>query len=85
MAMVQRHSDPSASVEEIAELRRNGLEPEQCRRLIAVRERVRDGGYGDDRPGDTTGEAAFARRLAFARWLVQRGLLGEFGVRTGGA
>jgi hypothetical protein len=79
MAMVQGRSDHSASAEEIAELQGNGVTPEQCRRLVALRERVRHGGC-DDGPRDPAADEAFARRLAFVRWLVQRGHLGEFDV-----
>ncbi len=83
MAMVQGRSDHPASAEEVAELQGNGMTPEQCRRLVALRARVRHGAYGDDCTADPAADAAFARRLAFARWLVQRGYLGEFDVRGG--
>lgn len=78
MAMVQRPPDASASAEEIAELERNGVAPEQCRRLVALRERVRDGGYDGDGPGEAAREAAFVRRLTFARWLVEHGQISDF-------
>jgi hypothetical protein len=83
MVMVQGRSDLSAPAEGIAELQRNGVTPEQCRRLVALRARIRDGGYGDDSLAAAIGGAAFGRRLAFARWLVRCGRLSEFDVCGG--
>jgi hypothetical protein len=83
MAIMQGRANLSATAEEMAELRRTGITPEQCRRMIALRARVCDGGYCDDGAGEAIDTPAFARRLAFARWLVQRGQLGEFDVPGG--
>ncbi len=55
----------------IATLQENGFTPQECERLIALRERVRQGRYPDDGPGGGTGDPGFDRRLTFVRWLVQ--------------
>ena len=59
-----------------------GFTPAECARLVALRERVRRRRAGGAAPDSGT-EDVLQRRLAFARWLVEHGRLGEFGADVG--